>query len=295
MNASTKRVMYYHADASPVGGHITHPMEHVLHSHGSVSLSQAGGHMHARVEEYKLEGLLDCGAAYSKVHGTQRKENGNWTTLVTSVIERVNVMEVVTCDRIVSRLATEHPSDGYYPAVSFVGTQFQNLRIAGRAVTVPIDLELLSSKETRAQAAHRRQTAAGGQHGAEPMQILYPDKPWPEVDTFVAKAEAQAAAILNSTNAPSWLKDRYRWMHTKDARVKKGYIACSLVDEVQGTDPQSTFGHVVHVPGFGNVFLGELLVSEAAFNLTMLRVEMGCAADGNIAFGTTRGNGRPMP
>ncbi len=295
MDASTKRVMYYHADASPVGGHITHPMEHVLHSHGSVSLSQAGGHMHSRVEEYKLEGLLDCGAAYSKVHGTHRGIDGNWTTLVTAVVERVNVMEVVTCDRLVSRLATEHPRAGYYPAVSFVGSQFQNLRIAGHAVTAPIDLGLLTSKETRAAAKHRREQTTPGQHAAEPAHILFPERPWTEVETFVAKAVEQAERIVHAPGAPEWLKGRFQWMLSKEERAKKGYIVCSLVEEIQGTDPHNTFGHIVHVPGFGNVFLGELVVFPYSFHLTMLRIEMGCAADGNIAFGSGRSNGCTMP
>ena len=295
MDASTKRVMYYHADAAPVGGHITHPMEHHLHSHGSVSLSQAGGHMHARVEEYKLEGLLDCGAAYSKVHGTQRGPDGHWTTLATAVAERVNVMEVVSCDRVVSRLATEHSREGYYPAVSFVGSQFQNLRIASHAVTAPLDLGLLTSKETRAAAKHRREQTAAGQHTAEPAHIVFPDHPWPDMETFVAKAVEQAERIVNHPGAPEWVKARFRWMLSKEERAKKGYILCSLVEEVQGTDPHHTFGHIVHVPGFGNVFLGELLVTPLSFSLYMLRIEMGCAADGNLCFGGTRGNGFPAP
>lgn len=295
MDASTKRVMYYHADASPVGGHITHPMEHILHSHGSVSLSQAGGHMHSRVEEYKLEGLVDCGAAYSKVHGIHRGPEGNWTTMATAVVERVNVMEVVTCDRVVSRLATEHPRTGYYPAVSFVGSQFQTLRIAGHAVTAPIDLGLLTGKETRAETLHRRSEAAAGRHLAEPKHIDFPQHPWPEIETFVAKAVAQAKHIVEAPGAPEWLKARFKWMLSPEERAKKGYIVCSLVEEVQGTDPHHTFGHVVHVPGFGNVFLGELIVTPLSFSLNMLRIEMGCAADGNIAFGNTRSNGCPMP
>ncbi len=294
MRASTKRVMYYHADASPVGGHITHPMEHHLRGDGSVSLSQAGGHMHARVEEYKLEGLVDCGAVYSKVHGTHRGEDGNWTTLVTAVVEKVNVMEVVSCDRLVSRLATEHPREGYYPAVSFVGSQFQYLRIGGHAVTATLDLGLLTAKESRTAAAQRRLATAAG-HEAEPGHIEFPDRPWPEVETFVAKAVAQAERIVHAPGAPEWMKARFRWMLSKEERAKKGYIVCSLVEEIQGTDPHNTFGHIVHVPGFGNVFLGELVVTPGSFHLNMLRIEMGCAADGNLCFGGARGNGFPCP
>jgi len=52
MNASKKRVYYYHADAAPIGGHFTKPDEKILHSHGSSSLAQGGGHIPSRVSGF---------------------------------------------------------------------------------------------------------------------------------------------------------------------------------------------------------------------------------------------------
>jgi len=41
----------------------------------------------------------------------------------------------------------EHPRDGYYPKVSFVGSQFENLRIAGVRVNPVLDPDLLASSD----------------------------------------------------------------------------------------------------------------------------------------------------
>jgi hypothetical protein len=294
MNASNERVLYYHADASPLGGHLTHPYESVLDAKASVSLSQAGGHASSRVEKFKLDDLIRSGAAYSQVAGSIEKSTHNWTTLVTSVVEDLNLLEVVTADRIVSQLAIEHPHDGYYPKVAFVGCQFENLRINGKAVTPELDLNLLTlaAPTTPVRSAPEDDKLLTK---TAPIQAGFPDKPWPDVQSFVDKAVDQTRKITSAKDVPEWLKLRYEWMNSAEARSKKGYVLCSLVNEVAGTAPGSSFGHVIVVPDFGNIFLGELIVDSKSFQLTMLRVEMGCAAKGHVSFAASRGNGFPVP
>jgi hypothetical protein len=81
---------------------------------------------------------------------------------------------------------------------------------------------------------------------------------------------------------------------------KKGSALCLLVKGVEapekGNDSSvKRCGHVLHVPDFGNIFLGEMLVSRSSAQLTMLRVEMGCMADGIVSIGSAFSNGRTMP
>jgi hypothetical protein len=297
MSSSNERVMYYHGDATPIGGFLTHPFESILETQASVSLGQAGGHSATRHEEFKLDELIRSGAHYSQVTGSVEKTNGNWTTLITSVVENLNVLEVVTADRIVSRISLEHPrAEGkYYPKISFAGTQFENLRINGQVVDVVTDLNLLSSPDAK-------QVPPSGKEGdmlsdkAAPEVIEFPDVPWPDVPSFILKAVAQSTAILSpEVGAPEWLKRRYEWMLDPAARARKGYIACSLVTAARGTGSNPAYGHVVAVEGFGNIFLGELIVSQQSFHATMLRIELGCSATGNVSFASARGNGFPMP
>ena len=135
MNASTERQFHFHADASPVGGHITHPFEQIITTEASSSLAQAGGLVTGVHESYRLDPIVSAQKAYSHISGAKNQNTGNWTTLTTSVVEFLNVLEVVTADRIVARIAVEHPKVGYTPRVSFVvsvGTWIRTVSLACR-------------------------------------------------------------------------------------------------------------------------------------------------------------------
>ena len=84
-------------------------------------------------------------------------------------------------------------------------------------------------------------------------------------------------------------------------------VTCSLVENVEikdigvkGADgkaveippPAKSFGHVIHIPDFGTIFLAELTVNHNSFNLTMIRLELGCLADGNLSMSSCTVNGR---
>jgi hypothetical protein len=272
MEASKGRVFYYHADASPFGGHITHPVEKLITAQAPTSLAQAGGHATSQVGPFKLDDIASGQAAYSEIFGSVNKTTGAWSTLVTSVVEGLNVLEVVTADRVVSRLSVEHPFVGDNPRVSFMGCQFDNLRIAGEKVEPVMNLGLMA-------------TPAGE----------FPATPFTEDRSFIGKAVEQNKRMLGIQGAPDWLAVRYGWINSEEARRKKGYVLCSLVERVEGVKHASPYGHVVNVPGFGNVFLGEMTVSQGVFGLTMIRIEMGCASEGNISFATAHSNGSPIP
>ena len=279
MDASHKGVMYYHADACPVGGYVTQPFESVLKTEASVSLSPTGGHAAARAEKFHFDTNIFSGPVYSQATGGVHKSTGNWTTVVTAVVENLNVYEVVTADKIVSQISVEHRRDSIHPGVSFVGSQFENLRINGKPVHAAIDHALLPGKP-----------------GTGTAQVMrFPSAAWPEETGFVGRVEAKNRLITTHEKAPDWVKRRYKWMESAHERAQRGFAICSLVEEVKGTESDSTFGHVVHVPGFGNIFLAELIVDHRAFHLTMLRIEMGCLADGNISVASTHSNGSTTP
>jgi len=84
-------------------------------------------------------------------------------------------------------------------------------------------------------------------------------------------------------------------------------ITCSLVENVEIKDisvraadgqsiqippPARSFGHVIHIPDFGNIFLAELTVNHNSYHLTMIRVDMGCLAAGSASLATCNVNGR---
>jgi hypothetical protein len=275
MNASTKRTFHYHADASPLGGHITHPFENVIHTQASTSLAQAGGHAESRVDSYRLDNnvTVTSGPAYSHATGVKNKTTGAWTTLVSSVVENLNVLEVVTADRIVSKLHVEYPQDGGHPRISTIGSKFVNLRVAGVSIDPVLDIDLLKS-ESKSE---------------------FPDKHLMEEKVFNNKVSSHYKKITETKGAPEWLAGRHASMKSPESRKKKGYVLCSLVEELKGAKPGTAFGHVLHVPGFGNIFFGELIVAPSSYRLTMMRIEMGCLAEGNVSVASAFSNGATMP
>jgi hypothetical protein len=275
MQASTKRTFHYHADASPLGGHITHPFEKIIHTQASTSLAQAGGHAESRIDSYQLDNAVTVtsGPAYSHTTGVVNKTTGAWTTLVTSVVEDLNVLEVVTADRIVSKLHVEYPQQGDYPRVSIIGSKFVNLRVNGESINPILDIDLLRS-ESKGE---------------------FPDKHLTDEKVFNNKVSSQYKKIAGTKGAPEWLAGRHASMKSPEGRKKKGYVLCSLVEELQGAKPGTSFGHVLHVPGFGNIFFGELVIAPSSYRLTMMRIEMGCLADGDISVASTFSNGSTFP
>lgn len=54
-------------------------------------------------------------------------------------------------------------------------------------------------------------------------------------------------------------------------------------------------GWGIHLPGFGDIYLGEYLLGRSTRRLTMLRIEMGSPVRGFLAFADTEGNGSTYP
>ena len=275
MKASTRRVFHYHADASPLGGHITHPIENIIHTQASTSLAQAGGHAESRIESYRLDNsvTVTSGAAYSHTTGVVNKKTDTWTTLVTSVVENLNVLEVVTADRIVSKLHVEYPQEGDHPRISIIGSKFVNLRVNGESINPVLDIDLLKSESNSE----------------------FPEKHLIEEKVFNNKVSSHYKKITETKGAPEWLAGRHASMKSPESRKKRGYVLCSLVEELQGAKPGTSFGHVLHVSGFGNIFFGELIVGPNSYRLTMMRIEMGCLAEGTISAASAFSNGSTFP
>ena len=270
MHASEHRVFHYHANASPLGGVLRHPSESVIHTQGSASLSQAGGHAAASVGPFSLDSTVRCEQAYSRISGAERKDNRAWTTLVTCVVEGFNFLETVTADRIVAVLSVEHPREQGHPTVSVVGSHYVGLRIAGESLDPVIDHDLLRTAER-----------------------TYPEQPWIENAAFLKSVTTRGAHL--EKDVPAWVNKRYGWVNSETDRSQRGFVLCSIVKQVEGKSSHPVYGHIVHVPGFGNIFLGELTVDRGAFHLTMLRIELGCSCDGEVGVASAHINGRPIP
>jgi len=75
--------------------------------------------------------------------------------LTSSVIEGLNILDVITADRIVGQTITNHPLVGYVPSISFLGTRFENLRIAGNPVELDLNHDIFGPRRMTTRPTQR--------------------------------------------------------------------------------------------------------------------------------------------
>ena len=137
----------YHAWAIGLSAHILQPFDEVLPVQGSLALPQSGGFGRVRVEHIRFQDIISVGSITSVVAGSQSRRDGTHDALASVVIENFDVLGMVTADRIVARIAAIHPEQGP-PLITPLGSHFENLRIAGRAVTVTLATDTFARLNT---------------------------------------------------------------------------------------------------------------------------------------------------
>jgi len=174
----------------------------------------------------------------------------------------------------VAQVSSEHPLDGSVPEITFLGTRFDNLCIAGHQVRLDIDFDCF---ETRPEN----------------------DAPWSSKKDFRERVAAQYENIRSRPNLPEEIAERYnRFPSNPGSQVA---IECSLVQRAESSCPGRIFGHVIDVPHFGRVYLATLRLVETRdpgtgristlYRLTMIEARMGCIAHGSASAGNTIVNG----
>jgi hypothetical protein len=268
MRSDAKKVFYFHADANSLGGFIEKPFQKIIPSQASVSLPSVGGHATTRSEAFNFEGIISCRSAYTRVTGTELAPDGPWSTTVTSVVEGLNILEVITAERLVAQLSVVYPRDGRYLEISLAGSHFDRLRLGGCDAFPRLNPTLLYGAKARIEFSVFQQT------GREQARKII-ENPEADRDEF------------------RWLLDRFGWM-TRELEEDQ-CVLCSLVDGLDGAVPGTSFGHAVEIPDFGKIFLGELLVCPGSVQFALIRAELGCSVSGNVSAALSNGNGRTVP
>ena len=272
----------YFADASVFSAKLEQPFEKTIDPQWQIKLPEDGGYDYKRAEPFNdLKGIISYQSGYTQVAGHESTKVKGFTTLATSVVEGLNVLDVLTADRVVGQISTVHPysREGRVPSVTFLGTRFENLRISGQKVEVEPILDIL---------------------GPKPAD----DRSYFDDDGVFNRLAHQYANIKRFPGLPNWVNEAYNLDENEMQRT--GLMKCSLVNGVAGS-PGTSFGHVIDLPHFGKIFLGELTIEQVPasdektkeqyyryiFHLNMIRLDMGCLAKGTakIAALDTNGSG----
>ena len=277
----------FHADATILSGELHLPFTQKIEPQAKAHLYHQGGYLAQHATEYRIEGVLSFQRAYTQVAGhLARKPGRGWTTLSTTVVEGLNVLEVLTADRVVGQIITEHPLDGYTPHISFLGTRFENLRIAGHPVELEWDLNILGERHENDHAYSRHEGVL--QRVADLVKGIGKPEELPETVT------AQYNRLSSKVGCPE-------------------AVECSLVKQVKGDFPGFSFGHIIRVPDFGTIELAKLSICHEEFGrpghynenpnvpelttvtLTMIDLKLGCAVEADIPVGVGSSNGTNKP
>jgi len=307
----------YHAEAQILSGHLKHPIKQPIEMAGHVVLEKTRreGHIMRSTAATSMEGLISFKAGHTRASGNRIEkkdlwgnDHSGWVTLSTSVIEGLNVFEVLTADRVVAQVSTEHPvKDGHVPKVTFLGTRFDNLRIGGYPVQLELDLGICGSKPEN-------------------------DRPYLEDPDFLGRVEKQLEAVADADDVPDGLAEEYKsrivCIDELRKKAKTGLnpsrdgsssVHCSLVKKI-GPIPipgVKIFGNIIFIPDFGTVALAEIeagldpslnefgekstaVVADrydhsSYFALNMLNMQLGCIGGGSVKAGTAKANGMTRP
>ena len=313
-----ERYHVYHADAHILSGELEHPIEQPIEHYGNVVLEKTRRESlrTESVGETSVEGLLSFKAGHTRVSGSELKDkrdiwgqdHSGWVTQSTAVLEGLSVGDVITADRVVAQVSTEHSLvSGHVPKVTFLGTRFENLRIAGCPVQLELDLGFCGTKPEG-------------------------DVPYLADSGFLDRVRSQLNGSSDVGALPEALKKQYDAkiaciddLRERSKRSPKGEtlgdskLQCSLIKSIGPISIPGVrvFGNTIFIPDFGTVSLAEVEVgvrpvdgvsskksgdgSEPAqsssnyFTLRMLNMHLGCPMTGSVVAGATTANGHTKP
>lgn len=309
-----RRAHEFHAEAHVLSGELQRPIEQRIEPHVPVSLKdERGGHLTRFTEDVSIEGLITFKTGHTRVSGSKSLKHRGWVTLSTSILEGLNVFEIMTADRLVAQISTDHPyENGHVPHVTFLGTKFENLQVGGFPLKVNLNLDVCGKKPNG-------------------------DESYLTNSTFLKDLEKRTTSIVRAGFLPETLRKQYDGRLAEIDAILKGKIephddipvkvTCSLIEsiDIKGIPIPGleTVGNLLVIPNFGAVALGEVEVGVEKskpnngfkrhapepkdlsnngnsrlsnyFQLKMLNMELGCVGHGSISANTVKSNGNTYP
>lgn len=276
---------FYTASAYGFSSELKRPAYHSTGAQALAVLGTDGGHSTSRLSDFKLDGHISVADAHSEVGGSYDECHNIHTTFAYSALEGINIADVLTADRVVSRLYIYTPDDPKYQRESsftITGSQFENLRIAGYKVDVQLATSVFHGYDTysSASAAHVAGKADKWMLGSKLAELK---------DGEIEELENTYHALKGMSGLIS------AWKQPGKKRIARTTYLFSPANELKlegytGSDIK-IFGNIVCIPKFGVIRLAELMVHRNSRSLTMFRVQMCSAHLGGTNGGNTSGGG----
>jgi hypothetical protein len=147
MSRRPRQSFAYHADAYALNASFHRPVACQIEALAPTCLPVIGGHAQASVKDFCVPRLAKFASAHSHVSGSMQDASTATTQAITT-IHGLNIMDVITADRIVARLTSEHSLKDPEGHILAIGSTFENLRIAGFTFNIILRHELLLDSKT---------------------------------------------------------------------------------------------------------------------------------------------------
>lgn len=273
----------YQGSAYGFAGQIERPLRHVIPTQAATVLGTSGGRGQDRVDNFKLEGIVSFGSAYVEVGGSFDDCHNRHTSYASATIENLNILNVVTADRVVSRIAIYSPENGNDDdemTFNITGSHFENLKIAGHKIDVKLATHIFHEHNSHSKIANAHKK--GG------------------LDQWLLASkirENELEKIENEYHALGGISRVVQaWKQKGDKRNTDSMTFSPMnhvtIEDHAGKDTELRgFGSIICVPKFGVVRLAELTAKKHCFSLVMLKVDMCSTGTGGTSGGGTTGGG----
>jgi hypothetical protein len=219
------------------------------------SLAASGGYGSATVENFGVDGLLTVRKAVSAVQGDSRQ------TELAVTLEGVNIMNVLTLERLVVHLVSQAPQGSVEASITPAGSLLEGLRIHGKEVRMASSVGIFDQYPTYS--------------GLEQAYV-----------------EGKLAGLVI---APGSLGAPCEASELRGCQTRIGDVKATLYSLADYSGELPVVNGGLRVKDFGTLYLGEYRISEFSRRLTMLRVELGCETEGSLSLGDGSGNGHWDP
>lgn len=249
------RQFLYTGFATGFAGRVKAPFDAVIESQAPCSLGVTGGYTSARVENFRFRELLSFASAHTQASGILSAKSNAFETLMSGVLEGLNIVDMVKVDYMVGRLMSKHPVEPPAetpdePSITPVGTHFGKVVVAGHELTPVLDSRFTSVTS------------------------------YTELCRVIGRNKDLCA--------------RFRVPEGRDVPPASGLLVGSIISDIHGGGPGIQIsGHKVTVPGFGKLHFGEFAISQYSRRLVMLRAELGCPVQLDSSGPDMGGNGHP--
>jgi hypothetical protein len=127
---------YYHRGyAHAFSGQFRRPLIVSIEAQAPAVLSTLGGVGHSHVEGFHRPGLVSFKSASSHVSGSRQDET-TYTTSVSTSIEGLRILDVLSADRVICHLTSEHKLGQDEGHILAIGSGFENLRFGAHRIEV---------------------------------------------------------------------------------------------------------------------------------------------------------------